>query len=1051
MKHCSLIVAWVALLAVSLPVTAADPPVKGKKKGESAKEAAVPKSPIPPYIDFIHGLMADGLADVAFDYLQSLRNRKDLPPEVAAQLPLEVARAGMGKAQLTRDPRDRDALYQQAHVDFEAFIKANPTSLYLGDANLELGRVLNLQAKAQLARARIQEVKANRRTETAKARPLLEQAAKYLQEASNQIDALLAKNPEPNLKKKLFQLRFQADLEQGLVLYDQGKTFDDDADVIQRGDTFKKAIVIFTKLAARDEKNPTCWLARAWLVGCYYEVQDPTKAQEQIVKILREPGAQADAARRLASYFRILLIDKISTIKDPVTAKISAAEEWLTKYPDFHNSQEGYAVRYELADAYYIQAAKRPKGQQNTADTQSLYAKAQKMYEGLEKTESEFAEPAREKRQALALRSVIDKNKDLDQMETFQECFLKAQYEIAQIGEVDKKKPADADKQRDKHYRAMIDALNRALDQADNKASAQDLIEARYLLAFAYYATDHPYQAAIVGEELARSEPKSDRAATAGAYALEAYAQILGETERREAEAKANEGGKEGDSKNLEADINRVRDFALYMQKTWPTNPATDLARQQLGGIALRHKKYAEAIAALSQVTPDFGGYNLAQFQLATAAMQAKAAGLQPVAGQPLFQDLALAALKRIPDLKTRPDASTAQIYFLGKLELAKILFSAKQYQEMEQLTAALTKHFDDLRSENILQADFAKELEPSIKALPLYAAYGHADTEFRAGKYPEALKLIVPIADQYKQDKLPELKDPVLIRSMLGLGLRAAVRANQREQAQDILNVLLQKSAGGLEGASAILTELVSQLKGHIEELRAKGPAAKAELDATVASFTAFLDQLARQPPEKMSPDLIRFLAFSYASLDRHLEAAQLLGKIPEPAAGDGEKEQFYHAVRLLYIRELRQSTQYEEAKKEVLKALNSWGAKNVDIRFEQVHLLEDQNKYAAAARAWNDLMTKLRPQLTNNAKLRDKYFECYYHMVVCFYKNAQSLPDEAKKQKYTAQAAGFIHTLKTRQPDMGNETLKLKYDELLQKEAPLKQALDEMDKASR
>jgi hypothetical protein len=1052
MKHLSWLLALTASIALVFPLTAQEPPKKTRPKKPEPKPE-LPKSPVPPYLEFVHGLIAHpaGLSDVAYDYLQSLKNRKDLPPAVAAQLPLEIAKTGVEVARNERDTARRATLYAQAREAFAAFLQANPNSPLAAEATMELGRAITLQGKNQLARARAQDIAANRKAETAKSRPFFDEAAQRLQAAAALIDAQLAKNATPEQITALSRLKLQAEYEQGLCLYEQGKTFDDSDDVLQRGEIFKKAITIFQKVAGKGEKNATAtsWMARAWLAGCFYEVQDPTKAKEQIRRILREPAGAADQAKRLASYFNILLLDKDPNIKDPLPLKVKAATDWLKTYPESKNSLEGYAVRFELAESYFAQVAKKPKNQQNTPDSRNMLDDAEKLYGELEKTDSEFAAQAHERNQTILLsRSLGQEKKDLDKIEDFQESFLRARYEITQLAETEKKNPANIKKLRQQHYQNIITALNRAIDLADTKTPAADQVEARYMLTYAYLTTGHPYEAAILGEDLARSDPKQNRAALAGAYALEAYVEILAEAERREMDAKE-EGAKDPEAilKNTAADRRRLGSLAQYLEQTWPTHPATDLARHQLGVIALREKKYPDAVAYMSRVTNEYGGYTMAQFQLANAAEQAARSKLQPPAGQPSYLEQAAAALTRIPDLKTRADSGTASIYFYGKLELAKILFSLRQYQQMEAIITALTKQFAE-NKEN-LEAEAQKELKGFIEELPLYAAYGKADAEFRAGKFGDALKVISPIADQLKQNQLPEVKDPQLLRGMLGLGLRAAIREGQTGRGQELLALLLEKSAGGLEGASNVLTDLVQQLKGQIEELKAKGPAAKPELEKTMSSFAAFLDSLSRQP-ERLSPDLLRFVAFSNAGLDRHMEASLLLEKYPEPKADDPEKMAFYRAVRMLYLKELRLSRQYGKAREEIKKILGTWGSKNVDVLGELVQILEDEEKFGVAARQWNELMLKLRPQIEKNAKLRDKYFDCYYHMVYCFYKNAMRLTDQGKKQEYVRKAAGFINTLKKRQPDMGSDVLKKKYDDLLQKEDYLKQQLNELEKGS-
>src|SRR5207249_3160909 len=187
-------------------------------------------------------------------------------------------------------------------------------------------------------------------------------------------------------------------------------------------------------------------------------------------------------------------------------------------------------------------------------------------------TDNDFSQEAHELRmQAIFQRSSEISGGDIAKLGNFQECYLRAQYEIHQMGEEQARKAPPAkqkelEAQRDKRLGSVIEALSRALDMVDDQTSSKDQVEAQYLLTFAYLSSDLPYQAAVLGEDLARRDPKSSRAVTAAGYALEAYGKILAEQEQK------------GSPKtSLESDRSRVRNLAAFMESSWPKNPITNL------------------------------------------------------------------------------------------------------------------------------------------------------------------------------------------------------------------------------------------------------------------------------------------------------------------------------------------------------------------------------------------------------------------------------------------------------------------------------------------
>lgn len=1030
--------------------------------------------------DFVHALRARGLPDYALEYLQSVSQKP--PPSLAQVLPLEMAKLRTDLAQLEPDLARRNALFTQARAEFQAFLKKNPKSDETAEAALELGRTISRQGKVQVLEAERQNTPEARKAGMEKAKALFTEAAKQLDAAAALIEPPAAKSPTapkppatetkpppkpvkaveppaaPKNGKRLAELKDQLDLERGINYIELFQSYED-TDIQVRPQVAKKALEALKKIGGNDEKKAVYWVGKAWLGRYYFEIQDYRSARGELDKVLKTKEPQADAGQRLAGFFQLLVMDKDPDAKKNVLpAKVKAAEEWLKKHSEARRTPEGYGVQFQLGEALLAQAQLRPKTVQANRDTQQLYERAESLFNSVEKAETEFSRQARDsKLRSILARSGERSRGDVGKLKDFQECYLRAQLEVWQMNQDEKDppkgaKPEDLKKKRTEHLANTVGALNRAVELADAETSATDLGEARFMLAYLYLREmDDPYRAAILGEHLARGQPQSSRAPGAAAFALQAYYQILTEDEGNEATAPG----------ILQADRNQLKQLAAYMEKTWPTDPATGLARHQLGSMALRDKKYAEALSYLSRVPETYGAYTQSQFQLAAAAMQAQKAGLKPAQGQPAFTQQAVAALRKIPDLSAAAEPAATQVYFLGKMELAKLLFATKQYDEMAALTTQILKRYEETKGK--IGEEVKKEISPTLKVLPIYAQFGQADGLFKAGKFAETRKVLDPVVDQIQQNKLPDLKDPMMIRTLMGLALRTSVRAGDTKRAQEILTALLAKSGDSLESTSAILGDLVVQLRGQVEDLRRKGDAGKEELDKTVKSFTAFLDEVAKQPAEKLNPDLLGFLARGYAGLDKHKEAADLLSRIPPPKAPakdetDQEKEAAfreqranYRGIQIMHVRELRLSKQFDKATDKLRELFRTdWGAKAPEVLKERNSLWEDEGKFAPAAKGWSDLMSTLQPVLDKYPRYKDLYFECYYHYSYCVYKTSQTIADKTKQRDYLNRAANLIVNLRKNKPDMGGEGMKKQYDELLEKEAPLKKKVEALEKGS-
>src|SRR5438105_2112735 len=234
----------------------------------------------PPVLEFVRGLRAQGMSDLALEYLQS--KSKKPPADLAPLLPLELAKTRLELAATRANPASRAAEQNQARAEFELFVKNNPKHPLAAAAQLEIGRITAIQGKAQLTKTRGAD-KNQQQAELTRARSQLEEAGKVLQAAAAQIDAQLTGSAVAQVqaeKQSLAQARLQAGLETGITSPDQAMTFADQGEAAKRGELFKKAVDTLEKLSKRDDREPICWQAHTWLGRTYLENEDPKLARK---------------------------------------------------------------------------------------------------------------------------------------------------------------------------------------------------------------------------------------------------------------------------------------------------------------------------------------------------------------------------------------------------------------------------------------------------------------------------------------------------------------------------------------------------------------------------------------------------------------------------------------------------------------------------------------------------------------------------------------------------------------------------------------------------
>ncbi len=999
----------------------------------------------PPHAEFVRGLRARHYNDLALEYLE--RVLPTASAEAKPALLLERARTHLDLAAAEPDVGRRLVKYNEARGELEAFVKQFGAHALAGGASLELAHVAVMQGKTQLGVALKQENPQTRIAEAGRARVLFEQAGAQLQAAAKGLDAQYDakyKDKEPDTaaakaeKRALEQERVQAELDVAMNYIDQAYTYveeNKDEVLLKRAEVIKKAQPALEKLAKGDPKSPSTYQAQAWLARTLNEIGRPADAYKMLNTLIAEKAPESENGKRLARYFLMLTIPQVPTIKEDRTKLVQATgEAWLKSYPTFLNTSEGDGVRFTLAQSYLGQAVNDKGAISNPA----ALNRALDLYKQLELTDNEYTERARQQKIGILVkRSGGDVNRPISQIGNFDDCLIRAQMEYQKLGEDVRKidDPDKAKKVRDAHFQNVIDVLNQGFKLAKSptaRVPKADLENAQAMLAFTYLNKEEYANAVKVGEDLARSQAKDKQAAArAATYALEAYVRLEGKEDE-------------------------LRSLAEFMEGAWPNDIAGDMGRHQLGSLLIKEKKYVEAVDKLTRIKPSYPHYTVSQYEMALAALQAQDEGAKPAAPEKRsYAELASVALNAIPE-PTTTDPTVHRVYVYAKLKLGHLLYEQKRYEQLELVVVPLQKKFPEL---NLGSAQ--EELQGGVATLALLSAYGRGEKEYSQGRYGDARKLIDPMVEQIKADKLPILQKSVQLKlAILSLGLRANVQDGQSAKAQEILK-LIQDSTKGNEleqGSAAILLQLAQSLRAQVNELKQKGDSAKEQLDKTVASFSGFLDELAKQ--EKATPETLLFLAQSYAGLDQHGKAAQLLAKFPEPK-GEGDKRpepkqaSQYHQAKLLEVRELRLDKQYEQASAH-LKALRQtdWGKATLDLRKEEILSLEDRELYGGqggAVRSWFDFMNQLRQNMQKDARLKDMYFECYYHFVYCSYKNALKIPDQKKKIQALQQAAGYIVKLEDSQKDWGGEVSKKRFEELLEHEKMLKQYYDEQRKVTK
>lgn len=1041
-----------------------------------------------PAIELSRGLRARGMPDLAVEYLLSR-----IPRANANQRPLltlELANARLDRALIEPNENRRVRQFEEARTAFEQFLRNEPNSPMAPEAALDLARLTALQGKHWYALARRNDDAGARRDLIARARPKFDEASGQFEKAIQRIDAAIQKfGPASGEVQQaellsLHQARLRAELEYGINRFHGALAMPDQTttDIKVRGAEIAKTRSIFEALARKDPNSPSTWMARAWVGRCADEIDSKADARKTFEALAEETHPPAAEAARTAALWLLKSAaedQQAPNRSDRVRTAIAGLEAWLKQNGGARTSAETQSAQYLLATLLEESAqAGIARDKSGTLlplspTTRQQLTRVERLLKEIANAPGEYADRARARRAGVLALLVAERaGSDITRLLNFEECYLAAQVEAYELSQ-GRKTAAEMGRK----YARIIAALRRGLALAGRANSPREVADARAMLAYAYLAAGEPYSAAVFGDYLCRTASAGDHGAEVAAYALRAYAAIIALGRQRDA-----------DDDEIQSDQRRLRDLAQFMETTWPDDPATDLARHQLGSFLLDDRNYAEACAMLHRVAPSYPGLAQARYQLGRAAQLVQSANVSlPAERKRQLLRQAIADLEQLPNPAAAGGEETTLAACMARCQLGNLyLLDANDSDDGFRKAAAIGERLTALVPTLALNEQFRPQVQIEAAKLQLIANQNLAFRAARRNQLAEAEQLLAPPLDRIRRE-LNAGKPPEYSREhwyegyreaqkqVVALALRIAIQQGQPDAAIRQL-ALLRQLAGPREDVNDRLLRLVHDLKREADGDRKNGDTQKR--DKLERGLVVFLDDIART--KGVSDDVRLFLAQAYGSIDRHDKAADLLSAIAAPASPTDESTQRHRGIQLMVARERRLGRQFDDAKAKLQELLGSWGRNDLNVRREKALLLEDAGNYGAAVQECREIKRGLlearneferaarderaadaaertasnaeardkanqdraTAQLRKNASqtLRDWYWEFDALDTRIVLRSCQKVPDAATRdQKIAAIAAGIVR-LETAFPDVVGKDFRTRYLELLELEPSLR-----------
>lgn len=957
---------------------------------------------------FLEGLRRRQMFDMAQAYLESLKTSNLVSAKVKQTIPYEQGQTLVEEARTLRDTTLRMKRLEEARQHFEGFIQAQPQHPLAAAAATQLGNILLERGRTQLDLAQRPTQAARKDQLVAEAREFFKRSQQVFDGAEANYAEALKKFPKAIDPKDKAQLEarntvrlnlLQARLFAATVLYESSQAYaPGSAEWKQQLEAGAKK---FGEIYQANEKILAGLFARMWQGRCLQELGDLTQAITYYEQLLVQPDSDEfrDLKRKtLRSALECWIDDREKKYADA----IKQGEAWLKQARGQEDlTTDGLAIHWLTALAYERQAATLKDPDKGKAEKAALEHAVV-----VGKAPGEFQRPAKE---------LVAKYRKVEagtEPTNFADARVRAKNELdamviadgkikaARATQKETEKIPEWEKERERARAAASKYYQLALALRNRESTIEAVNDCRYYLCYLNYDGGRYFDAAVIGEFLARNYPESSVARPAAKIALASYLQA---SQAAPADDRAMETG-------------RMVAIAEYIGSKWPLEAEADEAWMILGDVALRAQDLAQAAEYLNRIRPESPRRGEAELK----------------AGQAMWGAYQSAA--RLPTDERPPQA-----------ELDKQLAAAK-----EILERAVQRMRENLSSGGELTYTL---LAAELSLAQLNIDTGQPDQAVAILERPETGVLALVAAGN------PLTQRGNFASEAYKAALRGYVGTQRLEDAEKVMNAL-EKQAG--EADAAQLTRVYVGLGLELEQqvARLREEQRTADLERVLQGFQLFLDRIAARPQGNTSASL-NWVADTFYRLGEGLgdgkptaaaqsyyrKAADTFVKLLDQSAKDPNylSAAAQNGIRIRLAR--CESGLGEHSK--ALEQIEAILATNPNTLEAQVAAAETYERWGATDPAqylraingrpptpqnkvdiwgWN----KLALRLQKYPKYADLYRQARYQVADCSYKLAMAKSGKEKTDGL-AKAATLIETMARIDPSLGGDEWRPKYDQLL------------------
>ena len=950
-----------------------------------------------PFESFLEALRRREMFDVALSYLEVMQDSPLLTVSQRETIALEAGRTLVQGASRINDFELRMEQLDLARDRFTEFISEYPSHQEVGTARMELGNVLVARGRTQLERAKRPSNSARKDDLEQEAKSLFDEARTVFEGAEKDFADQVASYPQTidreqteliAARKRATNNQMQSQLLLGQVLFEMAAA---EADASQRREELLDNAA--EKFAEVYEKNRIVFgglIARIWQGRCFQEKGETKQALAYYSDLLSQPDGEQKFRTLKSQALRLSMICWASESQRKYDESISRGEAWLRSARGSEAvTPDGIAIRWLTAEALLARA-----GQPDTAAGQAAQdrAAAEAHIETVAKYPGEYRQTAKDKLAQLQNRDPDGDPTNFDEALTLGQTVL---MELEAAGSA----AGDASKIETLRDEAIA-SFERTMSLRDAETKIEDVNQVRYYLCYLYFQAGRYYDAAVLGEFLARRYPESGGARPCAKIAMYSYLQSYNSAPPSE----------------RDFDTKQMVSIAEYLAEQWPDQPEADDAWMKLGTISVRSGALDEAIAFFDRVPDDSPMRSRADLQAGQAVWSRYLRSLSDPSSGTDGDALASRAAELLDRGLAKADQGAgddARLRAAGELARAQIHV---RNGEFDGAIALLDSEGKGLLTQTAQGKGAAARAEFGIEVYKTaLRAYVGAE---RFDEAEATIDQLIALAE--KSGASGDTVTRVLVRLGRDLetqvaDLQAANRIADRNRVLTALSTFLDKISGRQDGGTyATLLWVAETYTGIGSGLVSQGA-----------------PRLEAKPYFNKAVDVYQKILSRAAADAEFMPAADRTSIEVRLARCERLSEQYEKSVdRLVTILKRRPST--IDAQVEAASAYQDWGRIRSENYLSAIRgARRARKKDGTTTRiVWG--WAKISAVLQNNANFREVYHEARFHLAECYYQYAQSKSGDAKK-KALEQAGVAIRATARLFPELGGPSWASKYDTLL------------------